>query len=260
MKINDYHAYTQSLIDLATNDPRIDGLVVLGSTAKTHHQPDEWSDHDFWLIVKEGTEEEFHTDLSWIPQIERKVLAFRETRHGWKIMFDDGHVLEYAIFPYSELHWARFHHYDLLVDKTDIAERLDNMKATQKEEEKTTTPLMHVQFLLSLLVIGMGRYNRGEKLSGLLYIKHHALEQFHALLQLVVSPQNPHLVDDLSPSRRLEWTHPDYAEKLHPLITDTVPEGAERLLDLAVELAGNVEDFPHESIDTVRRVIRFTLK
>ncbi len=259
MQLADYQAYTQSLVALAEADDRIDGLVVLGSTAKTHHQPDQWSDHDFWLIVKNGTEDDFHTDLSWIPQFDRHVLAFRETNHGWKVVFEDGHVLEYAIFPYSELHWARFHHYALLVDKTDISDRLKKMKTTQDENHTTVSPLQQVQFLLSLLVIGMGRYNRGEKLSGLLYIKHHALEQYHNLLQSIVPPQNAHLVDDLSPSRRLEWTHPEYAEKLHPIITASVPDGAELLLDLAVEFADQIDDFPSDAIETVRHVIRYTV-
>jgi len=257
MQLDAYHAYTQSLIDLAQTDDRIDSLIVLGSTAKTHHHPDQWSDHDFWLVVKEGTEDQFHNDLSWIPQIERKVLAFRETRHGWKVVFEDGHVLEYAIFPPSELSVARFHHYDLLVDKSDVADQLNQMKASQDgETNDPTPPLIHVQFLLSLLVIGMGRYHRGEKLSGLVFIKHYALEKLNELVHTLVPPQHPELVDDLNPNRRIEQTHPHYADQLHAVITAPVPDAAEHLLDIAVSFADDIPDFPIDAIETVRRVIR----
>jgi len=257
MQIKDYHAYTQSLVDLAQADERIEGLIMLGSSAGTHHQPDRWSDHDFWLVVKDGTEDDYHADLSWIPQIERKVLAFRETRHGWKILFDDGHVLEYAIFPLNELYMARFHHIKLLVDKTDIAERLDKMKASQDEEHEPSDPLKHVQFLLSLLVIGMGRYHRGEQVSAMVFIKYYALEQLTTLIQALVPPQHPQLVDDLNPNRRIEQTHPYYAEQLQALITDSIPDAANRLLDIALTFADGMPDFPHGAISTVRDVIEY---
>lgn len=246
-----YNRYTQALVDIANNDERIYSLIALGSTAKTHHQPDEWSDHDFWYVVADGTHEAFHNDLSWIPNHERIVLAFRETQHGWKVIFDTGHVLEYAIFQNSELEVARFHHYDVLVDKTDIQERLHQMEATQHQETKETTPLTHAQHLLSLLVIGMGRYHRGEKISGMLYIKHHALEQLHELIQATIPAENPELVDDLSPSRRLEWTHPKYAQHLHKLITASVPDSAEIILDIVLALSGHIPDFPYDAVDMV---------
>jgi len=258
MSPQDYHTYTQLLVNLATNDSRILGLIVLGSTAGTHHQPDEWSDHDFWLVVEDDTQEAFHQDLSWIPHYDNIVMRFRETQHGWKVVFDDGHVLEYAIFSREELQVTRFHHYKVLVDKTDIHDVLSQLKSTFDLVGDPRDPLKTTQHILSLLTIGMGRYHRGEKISGMRFIKGHAIEHLTALIQMTVDSQNPHLIDDLNPSRRLEFTHPQWAVKLHPIIELPIPDAAQHILNIIVQLSDNIPDFPVAAIQTVQQVIRYT--
>lgn len=248
-----YETYTQLLVDLAQADTRILSLIVLGSTAATHHQPDQWSDHDFWLVVADGTQAQFHDDLTWLPQHHRMVLAFRETQHGWKVIFENGHVLEYAIFSREELNVARFHHYKILIDKADVTKQLEALKTTFVVD--TANPNKIAQHILSLIVIGMGRYHRGEQLSGMLFIKHHVVEQLTALIQATVPPQQPRLVDDLSPGRRIEFTHPQYTEHLHRLITLPVPEAAQTIVDIVVSLKDEIPDFPSSAIKMVQTVI-----
>lgn len=255
MSPENYEAYNQRLIELAQADQRILSLIVLGSTAATHHQPDEWSDHDFWLVVEDDTQEQFHQDLSWIPQHDLIVLAFRETQHGWKIVFESGHVLEYAIFSREELKVARFHHYKVLVDKADITQRLVQLKSSFTVDASPPNPNKLAQHVLSLIVIGMGRYHRGEKLSGMLFIKHYVMEQLIALIQATVPPQQPQLVDDLDPSRRIEWTHPQHAGQLHTIIIQSVPDAAQSILDMVVSLKDEIPDFPSAAIETVQTVI-----
>ncbi|MEL6151166.1 MAG: aminoglycoside 6-adenylyltransferase [Chloroflexota bacterium] len=252
MQPDAYRAYTHSLEQLARHDPRIHALVVLGSTAATDHQPDAWSDHDFWLVVETGTHTHFHDDLSWLPQFERITLTYRETQHGWKALFDDGHVLEFAIFQPHELDVVRFHHYRVPVDKTDVAAHLTQMKATFANHHTPPAPPEIAKFLLFLLVIGMGRYHRGEQISGHLFIKHDALTHLLQLIRATVPPQHPHLEDTLNASRRIEQTHPQYTDRLHTLITAPVPHAAARILEMALELH---PDISPETVATVRRVI-----
>lgn len=258
MSPENYETYTQSLVHLAQDDARILGLIVLGSTAMTHHQPDKWSDHDFWLVVQEGTQSQFHEDLSWIPDYEPIVLAFHETEHGWKVVFADGHVLEYAIFSLSELQVVRFHHYEVLVDKVDISNRLSTMYQGFTEEYIHKDALTKTQHILSLLVIGMGRYHRGEKISSSMFIKQYALEHLTDLIQLTIKPKSSHTVDPLNSTRRIEQTHPQFFEQLVSIITATVPVSAQIILDIVVSLKNKIPDFPTSAIATVEQVIHAT--
>jgi hypothetical protein len=45
-----YEAFTRQLKVRLMADPRVIGLITLGSTADAT-QRDEWSDHDFWVIT-----------------------------------------------------------------------------------------------------------------------------------------------------------------------------------------------------------------
>jgi hypothetical protein len=49
MQTDTYHAFTDQLTANLQNDDRVQGLVLLGSTANQSHPPDQWSDHDFFV-------------------------------------------------------------------------------------------------------------------------------------------------------------------------------------------------------------------
>ena len=81
--------YSDRLAASAEADPNVIGLIFLGSAAD-QSRVDEWSDHDFFWMVKAGFGEQYRQDLSWIPDIEQAVLHPRETDHGLKVVFADG--------------------------------------------------------------------------------------------------------------------------------------------------------------------------
>ena len=62
-----YDRFTDHVTRWAESDPRVEALVAVGSMAAVTHQPDQWSDHDFWVIVADGTEEAIRNDPSWLP-------------------------------------------------------------------------------------------------------------------------------------------------------------------------------------------------
>lgn len=255
MSPQEFRDYTDALIALSHADERILGLVALGSMAGTHHQADEWSDHDFWLVVKEGTQPEFHADLSWIPSAERIVVAFKETDHGWKILFNKGHILEYAIFSLDELQLTRFQHYVVLVDKARVKQSMVAMVARGQHLIPSQPALYRVNQVLTLLVVGLGRYARGEEISASLFIKSYALEHLCYILRILVPPEHPHLVDDLSPTRRIELTLPAYRERLKGIITAPILDAAQVILDLLREVADDIADFPHDGVTTVQKTL-----
>ena len=99
MNAEDFQAFTSALRRNLERDPRVIGLMAAGSMAGQSHQPDEWSDHDFWLIVEPDAQAWFHSHNDWLPDSDRIVLWFREPHGGFKAVYQNGHLLEFAGSP-----------------------------------------------------------------------------------------------------------------------------------------------------------------
>lgn len=97
------------------------GLVAVGSMASG---PDPWSDHDFLVIAEPGATEALRTDPTWLPHHERLVLHFRETGHGVKAVYDDGHLVEFAVFAPDEIGLALMNRTRVLLDRADVTARV----------------------------------------------------------------------------------------------------------------------------------------
>jgi hypothetical protein len=82
MKLEDYQFFTNSLIRNLAKDPRVEGVVALGSMASQDIHPDRWSDHDFFVIVGSGHQELFRNNMDWLPSAAEILFSYRETTHG----------------------------------------------------------------------------------------------------------------------------------------------------------------------------------
>lgn len=102
-----YSAFTEKLKESLSNDDRVLGLIAVGSMARVDYEPDQWSDHDFFVITRPGQQEFFRSNYSWLPPHRKIVFTFRETAHGVKVLYEDGHLLEFAVFDLEELYLAR---------------------------------------------------------------------------------------------------------------------------------------------------------
>ena len=71
MQPDEYRAFTRELTERLQRDERAIGLVAVGSMADRDYAPDEWSDHDFFVITPPGGQEELRNDLSWLPRVDR---------------------------------------------------------------------------------------------------------------------------------------------------------------------------------------------
>ena len=96
-----FEEYAGRLADWAAAADGVLGLVLLGSTAATTHQPDEWSDHDFFVIAEQRVAEPLRASTAWLPARDAAVVLHeRDTAHGAWVVFSDGHLLEYiAMLP-----------------------------------------------------------------------------------------------------------------------------------------------------------------
>jgi hypothetical protein len=251
-----YRSFTAALLARAAGDADVLGLVAQGSMAEAPRPPDAFSDHDFFLIVRPGTAERFRADPGWLPEPERIVFAFRETAHGVKALYDDGHLVEFAVFEPDELEFARTNAYRMLLDRAGLEERLVALTArTAAEAAATDPPWLAGQFLTALLV-GVNRFRRGELTSAHACIRGAALGHLLRLLAAVVPPERPGQLDSLDPHRRIELAYPSLAAALSSVLTATVPAAARTLLELAErEVAPRLPHWPRRAAEVVAGVI-----
>jgi hypothetical protein len=202
MQVN-YQAITAQLVATLTADSRVLGLVALGSMAERNGRtPDRWSDHDFFVVTYDA--EALRSTTEWLPDRDRIALWFRETPHGCKAVYYDGHLMEYAVFTPDELRLARANDYRVLLDRERIEERMAEVAAIPAK--KPSRDWLHGMFLSNLLVAAQ-RAQRGE-LQSARWMLAHALR--HLVTLLGGGP------DDLDPLRRFDHYAIEQAMRLGP--------------------------------------------
>lgn len=245
----DLHAdFTRRLVAGLAGDRRVLGVVALGSSSGEPPPPDEWSDHDLFLVVAPGAQEPFRQDLGWLPDASELVHWYRETEHGLKALYRSGHLVELAVFAPEELAVARVNRMRVVLDRGGVAERMEAVRAASGEAARREAPgddwLMGQ--LLTALLVGAGRWRRGERLSGGRMVKGAALEPLLRLLGRHLPAPGEGRLDGLDPFRRFEAVLPALGAEIDEALREEPPEAARRLLGLAVrELGGRLPRFPH---------------
>ena len=98
---------SRGLVDGVARHPDLVGLALLGSASdQARDRRDEWSDHDFLAIVAPGRGQALRPDLGWLPDPDSLALTAREGEIGFVAVYDDGHVMEFAVAEASELSGA----------------------------------------------------------------------------------------------------------------------------------------------------------
>ena len=256
--------YTKFIDDLTQNlerDPRVLGLIALGSMARQDYLPDIWSDHDFFVIVETGTQEDFRLDLKWLPDFENIAYHLLEKAYGVKVLYQDGHLLEFAIFDREELKIAKVNRYLVLLDQDGIEQQLQTLK--QNSAGQTSNPsednILFGMFITNLLV-GVGRYKRGERLNGHEFVKLYAVADLLKLLEKYLPAPTKSLLDNFNPWRRFERVFPELGRELDSILSLAVPFAAKALLELAErELAIRLLDYPAQAVKIVLQQIEIAL-
>jgi hypothetical protein len=258
MNLADYNQFTQELRLKLAGDDRVLALIALGSMAQQDYQPDEWSDHDFFVITIQGVQEDMRQDLSWLPHAGEIVFHFRETEHGLKVLYHGGHLLEFAVFNQDELQAARLNRYRVLLDKADLSPRLAELALSTQDyvaRSRTGPDKRFAEFLMNIFV-GVGRQARGEHLSGRRFIKTHALTHLLHLLADQIPSEAAPLLDNLDPFRRFEEVFPALGAELNQILAQNTLFAAEGLLAVALrELRPFLANFPEAAVDEVQQLI-----
>ena len=228
MNADAYNEFTESLLRTLRADPEVLGLVALGSMAAVDTLPDRWSDHDFFVIVPDGAQSRWRVARDWLPDSERILLHFQETEHGLKVVYDDGHLLEYAVFSLEELALARINRFRVLLDRADIAATLARLQTETTQAvgvARQDDRQLLGQFFTNLLV-GVARFRRGERLSSLQFVHSHAVDHLLTLLARHVDAPEHALLDNLSVRRRFDRVYPALGQELAALSLLEPPEAA----------------------------------
>ncbi|MCX6495948.1 MAG: hypothetical protein NTW23_01270 [Rhodoluna sp.] len=224
---------TQNLEDIE----EVIGLIFLGSAAD-HSRFDEWSDHDFFVVTKEGRAEELRTELSWLPNHQQIVLSPRETAHGLKVIYKDGHVLEFAVFEDSELEKASANSYLVALDKSKtIQTRMNSIAERTRETVAGTSfePTSTYELLLCQLLIGVGRSRRGEALIAGEHVRSWAIASLVKIFRYWEEPESNHLTDSLNPLRRFEVQYPELGIALVKAQASSVEDCARAILQILLD-------------------------
>lgn len=253
-----YQRFTDELIARLRDDDRVIGVVALGSMAATDRPPDQWSDHDFWVVTVDGAAASLRAESGWLPRADDIVVGFAETVHGRSAIYGDGHLVEYAVFDDHDLEVARANAYRVLLDDCNLEERMqaivDRTAGERRAEDPTGAD--RVGTFLSQITIGVCRFGRGELLSANELIRGRAVRTLLSLLVTFVSPARDGQLDDLDPTRRFELAHPELARELDAALNSPALACAASLLSIARrELSGRVGAATPASFAAVRSTI-----
>ncbi|HEX4978124.1 MAG TPA: hypothetical protein VFV40_09695 [Nocardioides sp.] len=250
-----YEEFTSLLVGSLGDRPEVLGLVAVGSMASG---PDVWSDHDFLVIADPDATEALRNDPTWLPHHERLVLHFRETAHGVKAVYDDGHLVEFAVFAPDEIGLALLNRTRVLLDRADITDRVAATVAGTPDrvpEDAESDAFLEGQLLTALLV-GVQRHRRGEHLSGIDFVHRFALRHLLVLLARHVEADRPEVKDDLNPFRRVELAYPAVGSELGRIFaTGDLEATARGLLELAARVLAGPFDTGRPAWQVVRRFL-----
>lgn len=231
--------FDRYLFDLATvAESRDDvvGLAGFGSTAD-RRRVDEWSDHDFAWVTMAGAEDRYRHDLSWLPGADAIALSVIEHHGGLKVIYDDGRVLEFGITSLDNfVNWAG-NSIEVIVDKGGVAEAVATILAAPLPEGEPDADRA-IRLVLTQLLIGVGRYRRGEVLSAGRSIRDEATAYLLVALGMRLEGSRARL-DSLDPRRRFDFVHPDIAQQIEAALRLDPESAARALLALAEQHFGH---------------------
>lgn len=202
-------------------------LIGLGSVGVETDRIDEYSDIDFFVIVKNGMEKSFIQDTSWLSDVYPISYIFQNTKDGYKVLFDDGVYGEFAVFDEKRLPNIPFYNARLHWRHPDSNFVIQNSKYPLPKQRDLDFAFNEA---LTNIYVGLLRYLRGEYYSALLFIQNYALNQVASVLHYIEGEQATS--DIFDPSRRIEIRYPAFSSLLPKILVGykKTPDAAKVLL------------------------------
>ena len=219
--------------ELARHDDAL-ALIALGSVGRETNRIDEWSDLDFFVVVAPGTKRRWLDRLDWLAAAQPLVWHFRNTADGCKALMADGVFCEFAVFEPAELEPIPFAPGRVVWRRAEVDASI--AVPCRPLPRPTTDERWIVGEALACLLVGLGRWHRGEKLSAMRFVQGHALDR---LIELDALRTHPTAADPFAGERRLEARQPALTAELAGLAPgyERTPQAALAMLD-ALERRG----------------------
>jgi hypothetical protein len=232
MESTQHEGFLTQLRHRLESDPRVQGLILLGSTADPILR-DNHSDHDFWIIAETPALSDYLADTGWLPDAEQILFTVRHGASHRTVVYRNRHKVEYAVFDHSTARSGKIDRFRVVLDREGIAELAEEIRHNSllQGAEYPEGPVSVENFYV-LAWTGWERVLRGEVLSAHRYVD----AGTDVLLQLLA---NAHVVPDeanadrLDSRRRLEQRAPDLAAALHRVLTLPPSEAITELVRLA---------------------------
>jgi lincosamide nucleotidyltransferase B/F len=202
-------------------------LIGLGSVGVELDRLDDYSDLDFFVVVKDGHKAAFIANLDWLSRARSISFAFKNTLDGYKVLFDDDVYAEFAVFELRELESAVYTE-GRIVWKDDTFNEQWRIPTKQLAAWKPESREWLIGEMGTCLYVGLCRLQRGEQLSAWRFVQGHA---FTLLLELIEMDSTDPTLDIFSKERRFEQRHPDW-----PTHLDRFLQGYNRVAESAQEM------------------------
>lgn len=244
----EFGAFLDELAATARRSPTVVGLVAFGSTA-ARDRADEWSDHDFAWLTEPGAEDGYRHDLTWLPNAHEIALSAVEHHGGVKVIYRDGHRLEFGIADVAAFSaWAGAPVEVLVGDETVHAAAA---AVAANRPEGDVDAAREIRLFLTQLHSGLGRARRGETLSASGLVRFEAVNHLARALAARL-PGDATRLDPLDPRRRFDLVYPQLGEALERAARLSIDDAARELLELAERELAGWADFPSAGLAVVR--------
>lgn len=251
----EFDAFSDRLAVGFAGVPGAHGLVFLGSAAAGHRR-DRWSDHDFLALVEEEHAESARANLEWLPDPQRVLCVAREGELGFSVLYDDGHVLEFAVGTTQELAAAPLDEAKLMFGDTRMRDFVDagqdRLAALPAIDPANEVALAYIK-----LLIGYGRACRGERIAAGRFVRGWAVDHLLRAIRARILPAGAARSDPLDPSRRFDAAYPHIATQLDHALAQPIEQSARDVAMLArVVLEHGWKEFPTTTAERVQSLLR----
>ena len=244
---------SRGLVDGVARHPDLVGLALLGSASdQARDRRDEWSDHDFLAIVAPGRGQALRPDLGWLPDPDSLALTAREGEIGFVAVYDDGHVMEFAVAEASELSGAVAGDATVaLDDESDtVTDLIDDARERATLADRFD-PAQDARLVLVKILIGVGRARRGEVLVAGQFVRTWAVQLLVRTIRGRFPDRCGPTRDRIDPLRRFEADFPELAEQIARAVAQEVEPAARALFGILCGLEPGWEGFPRRAADAV---------